>query len=83
MPADRWAHTPWNFAASDSHEGEVTRGNKFDGQSVSGGLDFGLGAATTAFVTGRYSETSRQGFPDDSGGYEFAQIRDTEQRDGR
>jgi len=71
----------WNFAASDSHEGEVTRGNKFDGQSVSGGLDFGLGAATTAFVTGRYSETSRQGFPDDSGGYEFAQIRDTEQRD--
>ena len=33
------------------------------------------------FVTGRYSETSRAGFPDDSGGYEFAEIRDTEERD--
>jgi len=71
----------WNFAASDAHEGEVTRGNKFDGQTVSGGMDFSPGAATTAFVTGRYSETSRAGFPDDSGGYQFAQIRDTEQRD--
>ena len=57
------------------------RGNEFDGQRVSGGFDFGLGATTTAFVTGRYSETSRAGFPDDSGGYEFAEIRDTETRD--
>ena len=71
----------WNFGASDSHEGEVTRGNEFDGQRVSGGLDFGLGASTRAFVTGRYSETAREGFPDDSGGYEFAEIRDTEHRD--
>ncbi len=71
----------WNFGASDSHEGEVTRGNQFDGQRVSGGLDFGLGAGATAFVTGRYSETSRQAFPDDSGGFEFAEIRDTEARD--
>ncbi len=71
----------WNFGASDSHEGEVARGNEFDGQRVSGGLDFGLGAATRAFVTGRYSETVREGFPDDSGGYEFAEIRDTEHRD--
>jgi outer membrane receptor protein involved in Fe transport len=69
----------WNFGASDSREGEVTRGNEFDGQRVSGGLDFALGASTRAFVSGRYSETSREGFPDDSGGYEFADIRTTEQ----
>jgi outer membrane cobalamin receptor len=71
----------WNFGASDAHEGEVTRGNRFDGQRVSGGFDFGLGATTTAFVTGRYSEAAREGFPDDSGGYEFAEIRDPETRD--
>ena len=71
----------WNFGASDSREGEVTRGNEFEGQRVSGGLDFALGASTRAFVSGRYSETSREGFPDDSGGYEFADIRTTEQRD--
>jgi outer membrane cobalamin receptor len=71
----------WNFGASDAHEGEVTRGNEFDGQRVSGGVDFALGASTKAFINGRYSETSRKGFPDDSGGYEFAEIRDTEDRD--
>ena len=74
------AHS-WNFGASDAHEDEVTRGNEFDGQRVSGGLDFVLGTSTTAFVSGRYSETSRAGFPDDSGGFEFAEIRDTEDRD--
>jgi outer membrane cobalamin receptor len=71
----------WNFGAGDSREGEVTRGNDFEGQRVSGGLDFSLGTSTRAFVSGRYSETSREGFPDDSGGYEFADIRDTEHRD--
>jgi outer membrane cobalamin receptor len=71
----------WNFGASDSREGEVTRGNEFEGWRASGGLDFTLGTASSAFVSGRYSETSRAGFPDDSGGYEFAEIRDTEHRD--
>jgi outer membrane receptor protein involved in Fe transport len=71
----------WNFGASDSHEGEVVRGNSFDGQRVSGGFDTWLGDSTSLFVTGRYSETSREGFPDDSGGYEFADIRDTESRE--
>ena len=63
------------------NQGEVTRGNDFEGQRVSGGLDFSLGTSTRAFVSGRYSESSREGFPDDSGGYEFADIRDTEHRD--
>jgi len=71
----------WNLGASDSHEGEVVRGNKFDGQRVSGGFNTYLGGSTTAFVNGRYSDTSREGFPDDSGGYGFADIRDTETRD--
>ena len=71
----------WSFGAGDAHEGEVTRGNAFDGQRVSGSLDFDAGSAVTGYLTGRYSETSRAGFPDDSGGYEFAQIRATERRD--
>ena len=71
----------WSLGASDSHEGEVVRGNRFDGQRVSGSIDAGLGASASMFLTGRYSETSRAAFPDDSGGYEFAEIRDTEERD--
>ena len=72
----------WNFGASDSHEGEVTRGNRFDGQRVSGGLNFAEDTSRwRGFVTGRYSESSRAGFPDDSGGYDFADIRATEKRD--
>jgi vitamin B12 transporter len=71
----------WSLGASDSHEGEVVRGNRFDGQRVSGAIDTQLGAATSLFVSGRYSKSTRAGFPDDSGGYEFAALRDTEQRD--
>ena len=31
MPAARWAAGNWNLGASDTHEGEVVRGNEFDG----------------------------------------------------
>ena len=71
----------WNMGFSDSHEGEQVRGNEFDARRVSGGLDLALGDATTLRVSGRYSETRREGFPDDSGGYEFAAIRDVEKRE--
>ena len=71
----------WNFGASDAHEGEVTRGNSFDAQRVSGGMNFGNGSSMNGFLSGRYSESSRAGFPDDSGGYDFADIRETEKRD--
>lgn len=72
----------WSLGAGDSHEGEVVRGNRFDGQRVSGAIDTPLGTATSLFVTGRYSKNERAGFPDDSGGYEFADLRDTEKRHG-
>jgi vitamin B12 transporter len=75
------AHGNWNLGASDSKEGEVVRGNHFDSQRISGSVDTELGSATTLFATARYSESSRAGFPDDSGGYEFADIRDVEKRD--
>jgi outer membrane cobalamin receptor len=71
----------WSLSGGDSHEGEVVRGNDFDGQRVSGAVDTLIGANTSLFVTGRYSKSERAGFPDDSGGYEFAEIRDTEKRD--
>jgi vitamin B12 transporter len=72
----------WNFGAADSNQGAVVRGNHFDGQRVSGSLDTQLGANTTLFVSGRYSQNDRDTWPDDSGGYEFAAIRDTEHREG-
>src|SRR6185295_12951220 len=68
--------------ASDSNQGAVVRGNHFDGQRVSGSIDTELGADTTLFVSGRYSEYDRDSWPDDSGGFEFAAIRDTEHREG-
>ena len=72
----------WNLGAGDSNQGGLVRGNHFDGQRVSGSLDTELGANTTLFVSGRYSESDRDTWPDDSGGYEFAAIRDTEHREG-
>jgi outer membrane cobalamin receptor len=71
----------WNLGASDSNEGGVVRGNHFDSQRVSGSVDTTIGGATTLYASGRYAESSRAGFPDDSGGYQFAAIRDTEKRD--
>lgn len=71
----------WNLGASDSNEGEVVRGNHFDSQRVSGSIDTEIGATTTLYASGRYAESSRRGFPDDSGGYDFATIRDPEKRD--
>jgi len=71
----------WNLGLSDSNEGELVRGNHFDAQRVSGDIDTGLGASTSLKLTGRYSDSSRAGFPDDSGGYQFAAIRTTEKRE--
>jgi vitamin B12 transporter len=71
----------WNMGFSDSHEGDLVRGNEYSGQRLSGSLDTEFGSATTLSVSGRYSETEREGFPDDSGGYEFAAIRDVEKRE--
>ncbi|HEY6123511.1 MAG TPA: TonB-dependent receptor plug domain-containing protein, partial [Steroidobacteraceae bacterium] len=71
----------WNMGFSDTNEGEQVRGNHFESQRVSGNFNTELGAFTTLSVSGRYSESQREGFPDDSGGYEFAAIRDVEKRD--
>jgi vitamin B12 transporter len=70
----------WNLGVGDSNEGEVVRGNHFESQRVSGGFDTELGASTTLSVSGRYADSERASFPDDSGGFRFAAIRDTEQR---
>ncbi|HYJ42358.1 MAG TPA: TonB-dependent receptor, partial [Steroidobacteraceae bacterium] len=71
----------WNMGFSDTREGELVRGNQFASQRFSGNFDTEFGASTTLSVSGRYSETEREGFPDDSGGYEFAEIRDVEKRE--
>jgi outer membrane cobalamin receptor len=71
----------WSLGAGDSNEGEVVRGNHFDSQRVSGSVDTEIGANTTLYASGRYAESGREGFPDDSGGHEFAAIRAPETRD--
>jgi vitamin B12 transporter len=71
----------WSLGLSDSHEGAQVRGNEFEAQRVSGGFDTALGLHTTLTVSGRYAESRRAGFPDDSGGHQFAAIRALETRD--
>lgn len=71
----------WNLGVSDTNQGQVVRGNDFESQRISGSFDTEIGANSSLFVTGRYSESERSAWPDDSGGYDFAAIRDTEHRD--
>ncbi len=73
----------WSFGVSDSREGSMVPGNRFESQQASGSFVTELGAATSLVVSGRYGQVERAGFPDDSGGPQFAAIRDTERRDGR
>ena len=72
----------WTLGAMDSQQGEVVRGNQFESQRVSGSFDDKFGPWRVQ-LSARYAETERAGFPDDSGGYEFAEIRTTEHRDAR
>jgi outer membrane cobalamin receptor len=74
------SHGGWSLGASDANEGAQVRGNDFESQRVSGSVDLEFGE-TQLYATGRYSESERAGFPDDSGGYGFAAIRDPETRD--
>lgn len=76
-------HARWHFGIGEVEEGERVRGNEFQAQRVSGGVDASLGEATDLTLSGRYSEAARQGFPDDSGGFEYATLRDVESRDSR
>jgi len=70
----------WNLGLSDSNEGELVRGNHFESQRVSGSFDTAIGVGTTLNVSGRYADSERASFPDDSGGFGFAAIRETEKR---
>lgn len=76
----RGSGSNWSLGASDSQQGEVVRGNAFDSQRVSGNFDDEFDNLRVQ-LSARYAETEREGFPDDSGGYEFAEIRATERRD--
>ncbi len=76
-------HGRWRFGFSDANEGERVRGNDFDAQRLSGGLNTSLGKSTDLSVSARYSESMRRGFPDDSGGYANSVLRDTELRDAQ
>jgi vitamin B12 transporter len=71
----------WSIGVADSREGAQVRGSDFQSQRISGSFDTGLGDDTELNVSARFAESERAGFPDDSGGYRFAAIRDVERRD--
>jgi outer membrane cobalamin receptor len=71
----------WSAGASDSNEGQQIRGNDFNSQRFSLGYNTSPDENTRFNVTARYAESERASFPDDSGGYRFADIRDPETRD--
>ena len=71
----------WSLGLSDTNEGEQIRGNEFESQRISAGYHTDSTENTRLSLTARYSESQRAGFPDDSGGYEFAAIRDPETRE--
>jgi vitamin B12 transporter len=73
----------WSLGLSDSNEGQRIRGNEFESQRLSAGYHTNAGERTRLDLTARYSESERAGFPDDSGGHEFAAIRDPETREAR
>ena len=73
----------WRMGASDANEGEQVRGNDFDAQRVSAALNTHIAEAFNLAVSGRYSESTRNGYPDDSGGYEYTVVRDTERREAK
>ena len=70
----------WSLGLGDSNEGGLVRGNEFESQRLSGGWDASFGD-TSLNLTARYAQSERAGFPDDSGGYEFAALRDVETRE--
>ena len=54
----------WNMGFSDTHEGELVRGNRIRRRSGSpAAFDTGLGGATTLSVSGRYRKPSARDFP--------------------
>jgi outer membrane cobalamin receptor len=71
----------WSLGASDTSEGEQIRGNDFGSQRFSAGYSSDFDARTRVNLSARYTESEREGFPDDSGGHAFAAIRDPETRD--
>ena len=75
------ANGTWSLGASDSNEGQFIRGNEFESQRFSAGFNTDYDENTRLHLSARYAESTREGFPDDSGGYEFAAIRDVETRE--
>lgn len=73
----------WYVGLTDAEEGELVRGNRFEAQRISAGFDTRFGEATDLSVSARHSQSTRRAFPDDSGGYEYAVLRDTDVRDAR
>jgi len=71
----------WSLGVSDTNEGAQIRGNEFESQRISAAYNTEYTEKTRLNLTARYAESERAGFPDDSGGYAFAAIRDAETRD--
>lgn len=69
----------WRIGVSDVNEGAQVRGNDLDLQRISAALNTQIGEASLA-ISGRHSRSTRETFPDDSGGFEYAAVRESEHR---
>lgn len=77
------ANGTWSLGASESNEGEQIRGNDFSAQRFSASYNTDRTERTRLSLSARYTDSDRAGFPDDSGGYRFAAIRDPETREAQ
>ncbi len=61
-------------------DGDVTPGNTYESDSITGKLSFGEGEDWDLRLFGRYSDNSGTSFPEDSGGAELAVIRELDRK---
>jgi outer membrane cobalamin receptor len=62
-------------------DGNSSSADRFDGNSVTGKLDLAQDSPTRVSIYARHTDADSSGFPDASGGPEFAVIRDMTQRE--
>lgn len=65
----------FSLRAASVDDGDITEGNTYTSESVSGKLIFGAEDGWSLRVFGRYSDNAGTSFPEDSGGAELAVMR--------